>query len=276
MTYFYKLCKEISKDLNTKQSAVTMGVVMKKNAKKTKEKKNSFNLEKELSSKEPSTWLVAGVIFAAILILINGFQISALKQSSGYSFTGAFASNGDLTNVDLSSIQNTAQSIAAVMPLQDVKDTQSAINAMMPKGTPEYGQALGVSYDDPLKSLDVLAKYYYQIKPEIQQNDPAIWQRYLALATKPVGISCEFCCGVGPVGITSSGELRCGCSHNPAVHALTLWLMKNTQYTDAEVLREAMRWKSIWFPKNMVNIALNIAGGDGSALNSMPSMVGGC
>ncbi len=250
---------------------------MKKNAeKKTKSTETNAGLKTAEKSKEPSTWLVAGVVFAAILILINGFQISALKQSSGYSFTGAFASNGDLKDIDVLSIKNTAQAIAAVMPLQDVKDTQSAINAMMPKGTPEYGVALGVSYDDPVVSLNYLAKYYYQIKPEIQQNDPAVWQRYLALATKPVGISCEFCCGVGPVGITSGGELKCGCSHNPAIQALTLWLMKNTKYTDTEVLREAMRWKSLWFPKDMVNIALNIAGGDGSALNNMPSMVGGC
>ena len=53
-------------------------------------------------------------------------------------------------------------------------------------------------------------------------------------------------------------------------------LMLNTDYSDAEVLREVMRWKTMFFPKNMVSLALDVAGKDASALESLPGMVGGC
>ena len=162
--------------------------------------------------------------------------------------------------------------------MQTVEDT---IAVMLPSGTPEYGAELGVSYDDPVAALNLFSrKLYPQIKNDLKQNYPDVWQRYLSLATKPVGISCEYCCGVGPIGIESNGELRCGCSHNPAIQAVVMWLMQNTDMTDAEVLREALVWKSLWFPKNMVGlgnqVATNGASGDLSALDQLGGMVGGC
>jgi hypothetical protein len=231
--------------------------------------------------------LVLGIIAViTLLILFNQYQISQLstmlgggKTSSVFSAVSKkamLAGKKDLDKVDLAGIQNTAQAMAAVLPLNEIKDAQSAINVLVPTGTPEYGQALGVSYDQPVPALNTLQRLYYTIKTDVQKNNPEIWQRYLNLATKPVGISCEFCCGVGPIGITQAGELRCGCSHNPAIHALTLWLMKNTQMTDTEILQEALRWKSLWFPRDMVGMAMQIAGGDTSALENVPGMVGGC
>jgi hypothetical protein len=52
--------------------------------------------------------------------------------------------------------------------------------------------------------------------------------------------------------------------------------MKYTDYSDAEVLREVMRWKSIFFPRDMVGLAMKVAGTDPSQLKSLPGMVGGC
>jgi len=52
--------------------------------------------------------------------------------------------------------------------------------------------------------------------------------------------------------------------------------MLNTDYSDAEVLREVYRWKTLWFPKDMVGLALEIAGGNTDVLNELPGMVGGC
>jgi len=69
--------------------------------------------------------------------------------------------------------------------------------------------------------------------------------------------------------------LRCGCSHNPAVQAISMWLIKNTDYSDAEIVREVMMWKSLWFPKNMIELGTKLSGGDVD-LNSLPGMVGGC
>ena len=53
-------------------------------------------------------------------------------------------------------------------------------------------------------------------------------------------------------------------------------LVSHADMTDAEVLREVMRWKALWFPKNMVEIGMKISGGDSSVLNDVPTMVGGC
>lgn len=232
----------------------------------------------------PQLLLVSAIAVVTLLILFNQWQIAQLSTMMGARQTGVFsaisnkislAGNGDLDDVDLSSIQSTAQAMAAVLPVSGIKDGQDAIDKLVPTGTPEYGQALGVSYDQPVPALQSLQRLYPSIKKEVQ-SDPALWQRYLDLATKPVGISCEFCCGVGPVGISSNGELRCGCSHNPAIQALTLWLMKNTQLSDAEILQEALRWKTVWFPRDMIGTAMKISGGDSSVLNAVPGMVGGC
>ena len=109
-----------------------------------------------------------------------------------------------------------------------------------------------------------------------------IWTAYstilgfINLGKKPVGISCEFCCGVGPIGITADGSSRCGCQHNPALLAITLGLMEYTDYSDAQVLMEVMKWKTLFFPKDMINLAMTVAGGDTSALDELPGMVGGC
>ena len=219
-------------------------------------------------------YLILGV---GILIIFNQIQISSVRgmigvTGGGISFSG---SNNDLSNINLDELKSTAHTIAAVFPVKDIKTQEDAVAIMIPIGTPEYGDELGVSFDDPINSMNTLEKLYLQIKSEVKQN-PEVWQRYINLATKPVGISCEFCCGVGPVGIDSRGDLTCGCSHLPALHAVTLWLMKNTDYTDAEILREAMRWKTLFFPKNMIELGMTVAGGDISELDNLPGMVGGC
>ncbi len=222
------------------------------------------------------------VVLAAVLILFNQFQLfqlnNALAPSRGVSLSNVVPlASADLSSVDVNSIKSTAQSVAATIDLSEAKDAQGVIDAMIPKGTPEYGVKLGISYDDPLTALNFLAyQLYPALKQDVQKNSPEVWQRYLNLAKNPVGISCEFWCGVGPRSINERGDLTCGCSHAPAIHAIALYLMKNTEMTDAEILREVMRWKALWFPKNMVEIGLKIAGGDASVLSDVPSMVGGC
>ncbi len=218
---------------------------------------------------------------AFVLLILTQLQISTvsaniLTLNNALGIKSGVSLDKTLKNINLDDIKSTGHAVAALFPVENIKTSQDALDIIISQGTPEYGTALGVSFDDPVQSLDKLAKLYYALKPEIQKNDPATWQRYMNLATKPVGISCEFCCGVGPTGITKNGELNCGCQHNPAVHALTLWLMQNTEYSDAEILREVMKWKAIFFPKNMVELALQVAGGDTSSLDNLPGMVGGC
>jgi hypothetical protein len=229
--------------------------------------------------------MIIAFVLVGFLIIFNQFQIAALSgmidsitgRSSGGSFFYS-SERPDISNVDVSEISSTAMAISLLFPeLKDIQSEEDAINIMIPSGTPEYSDALGgITFDDPVTSLEYLAKWYPSLKSEIQQNDPETWQRYLNLAAAPRGISCEFCCGVGPQGITSDGRLRCGCKHNPAVQSLTLGLMKYTDYSDAEILREVMRWKTMFFPRNMVSLAMQVAGTDPSQLKDLPGMVGGC
>ena len=225
------------------------------------------------------------IIAIAALLLFNQYQIGtvtgmlgvSVPLNMGSSSSTLHLSSGemDLSSVDVTQIKSTAQGIALLFPVGDIKTTDDAIAVMVPSGTPEYGEAMGISYDDPLTALSKLKNGYSALKQQAKQDD-TLWQRYLALAAAPRGISCEFCCGVGPQGVDASGELKCGCAHNPAIQGMTLWLMMNTDYSDAEILREDYRWKSLWFPKNMVTLAVQIAGGDTSVLQDLPGMVGGC
>ena len=223
--------------------------------------------------------LLAAVV---VLIVINQVQISSLSNAGmsilgfGSSKTSVFAGKGDLSKVNLDGLQSTAQTIAAVFPLSEAGGGDGVMAMMFPTGTPEYGEKLGVTFDDPVNALSTLSKMFRPLKSEVEKSNPEAFRRYVNLASTPKGVSCEYCCGVGPAGADKNGNSVCGCQHNPALLAVTLYLTAYTDYTDAEVLREVMRWKTLFFPKDMINLASKIAGGDASALESLPGMVGGC
>jgi hypothetical protein len=234
-------------------------------------------------SKFENIMLIA-IILTAGLMIFNQFQISTISSSLD-TITGAATRSGlflsgnvDLSGVDVSQISSTAMAIASTMPeLKDAKTEEDVMNIMLTSGIPEYSEALGgITFDDPVNSLNYLAKWYYSLKEKVKNNDPQTWQRYLNLAAAPRGISCEFCCGVGPQGIDAQGNLRCGCKHNPAVQAVALGLMKYTDYSNAQILREVMKWKTQWFPKNMIALGVLVTGQDPSQLKNLPGMVGGC
>ena len=219
------------------------------------------------------------MVAVAVLILFNQWQINSISsyvnKARGISGVAVLGGGKDVSGVDINEIKSTAQAVAALFPIDQIKTTEDAIAMMIPTGTPDYGPAMGVSFDEPIKSMESMAGAYPALKQQAQQNQQ-IWQRYLNLAAAPRGISCEFCCGVGPQGIDAKGNLKCGCQHLPAIHTVTLWLMMNTDYSDAQILREVMRWRSLFFPKDMVELALKISGGDSSVLKDLPGMVGGC
>ena len=219
------------------------------------------------------------MVAVAVLILFNQWQINSISsyvdKARGISGVATLGGGKDVSGVDINELKSTGHSVAALFPVEDIKTQEDAVRIMIPTGTPDYGAEMGVSFDDPIKSMESMAGAYPALKQQAQQN-PQVWQRYINLASKPVGISCEFCCGLGPIGIDKNGNLGCGCQHLPALHTVTLWLMLNTEYSDADILREVMRWKTLFFPKNMVELALTVAGGDTSKLKDLPGMVGGC
>ena len=240
-----------------------------------------------MQEKSQSAVLVSLLAVATLLIVFNQYQVSALSStfdsaagsvSKGKIWFGGGSSEVNLESVDVTQITSTAMALKQLFPeLSQIESEDDAIATLLPTGTPEYSAALGgITFDDPVISMEYLAKWYYTLNDEVKSQHPDVWQRYLNLAARPTGISCEYCCGVGPQGIDSQGNSRCGCQHNPALLALTQGLMLNTDMSDAEVLREVMRWKTMFFPKNMIALGMEVAGKDASELESLPGMVGGC
>lgn len=144
----------------------------------------------------------------------------------------------------------------------------------MPKGIPDvYGQELGVSFDNVLASLPILSTLdgdlyedgtltYADLNQEQQQ-------RYVRIGSS---IACEFCCGATTM-VFSNGQPSCACAHSAAMRGLTKYLLINhPDMSDEQILDELVKWKTLFFPKQMLARA---SSGTGSA-QAIPDMVGGC
>src|SRR3989338_61308 len=223
--------------------------------------------------KDRSTKLLILVAVAAVVLIINQWQIMAISDLTGGS---GGPSKGTKLNVKLSG---------------DV--VQDAIKAVIPTGTPIYGAELGVSFDDPITSIDILAKLDRQVPTtSLTEEEKA---RYISINSR---ISCEFCCGAAAV-IFQDGRDACGCAHSASFRGLSKYLIKNhpTEWTDDEILLELTKWKALYYPKNMVEKAVaalendmeltpavlndryllkKISAGDTTSIGDLPQMVGGC
>jgi len=240
-------------------------------------KKRHKRRSKEIQPTNSRKLVLILLVVATMTIIFNQTQISQVYAAvtKGTSSAGG-TGTANLETVDISTIKSTGHTIAAVFPVKDWSDSNDVMTDMFPTGTPDYGSDLGVSFDTPVESLAVLSKMYRGLKQEVEQNNPDGWNRFMNLASKPVGISCEYCCGLGPVGIDKRGNSACGCQHNPALLSVALYLSAYTNYSDAQILHEVMRWKTLFFPKDMIKLGTTVAGGDTSALKDLPGMVGGC
>ena len=169
---------------------------------------------------------------------------------------------------------------------------QDAMNAIIPRGVPFYGSALGVSFEDPVNSLRKLASLHKQVPTNSLTQDEL--KRYINVGTK---ISCEFCCSA-PSVVDSSGRDLCGCAHAQSFMGLSKYLIKNSpQLTDEQILTELTRWKALYYPRNMVekgvaalqnglpltpavlndrNLLIKVKNKDLSSIGQLPQMVGGC
>ena len=225
--------------------------------------------------KETQNILYIALALLLAVLLINQIQIVGLQQATMQEQHERMpVTEMNLDAVEVQNIQSTAQGLASVYALQGLSSEQVA-QKMIPTGTPAYGEVMGVSYDDPIGSLNTLARAYPALKADVHANHPEAYDRWLSLAASPKGISCEFCCGLEAQSVTAQGQDMCGCQHHPALQAVTLWLASNTDYSDAEILKEAYTWKTLFFPQDMVSLGAQIAGGDEEVLQ-LPSMVGGC
>jgi hypothetical protein len=135
---------------------------------------------------------------------------------------------------------------------------------------PEYGEAAGVSFDDPEASLAVLAGYHYSISLVGEE-----YGRCVRIGTAP-GVACEYCCPVDGKGfLDPDGTLSCECSHNRALSGLAKWLIRNTGYTGDRIIQEIRRWKAAFFPREAVMEELKRRG-LAEILVDPPKIVGEC
>ncbi len=203
-------------------------------------------------------FLLIVIAFAAILVQANNFILenninSAIQENKNISFSAE--------------PQNITQG-----------NRQLSLSDIIPSGTPEvYGTELGVSYDKPIEGLAILQKLDNQITLEGQLEE-----RYIKIGTS---ISCEFCCDAKSITF-ADGKPACGCAHSFAMRGLAKYLLKNhgDTMTDQQILNELVKWKTLFFPKQMTERAVQLAADNGNfdqeLLNkvnsSVPDMVGGC
>ena len=170
----------------------------------------------------------------AVLILFNQMQISQASALVGLQ-SGL-----------------TLKASSTKTPLALTGDpTQDAMAVVIPRGTPFYGEALGVSFDDPIRSLEIIAQLdpsYGRSKVQLSQEEKA---RYIKIGTIPT-MACEFCCGATTL-VFKDGRPACGCKHSWAMRGLTAYLLKSyPDLSDEEIMKEVVKWKGLFFPKQMI------------------------
>ncbi|MEK6943513.1 MAG: hypothetical protein AABX00_05610 [Nanoarchaeota archaeon] len=174
------------------------------------------------------------VVFVALLIVFNQMQLSQASALLGVKSPLAFKTSSSKVKLQLTG--------------DPVKD---AIAVMIPTGTPFYGDQLGVSFDDPIKSLTIIANLdpsYGRNKLQLTSTEK---DRYIKILTTPT-MGCEYCCSVN-TAVTKDGRPTCGCQHSWAMRGLTAYLIKNyPDMTDQQIMREVAKWKALFFPKQMV------------------------
>lgn len=177
------------------------------------------------------------VAVVAVMILFNHVQISQASALAGFKGIGsnlAFFSKSTKTSLALTGDPN-----------------QDAVTVVIPRGTPFYGEALGASFEDPIKSLEIIAQLdpsYGKAKIQLTAEEK---QRYIKIGMTP-SMGCEYCCGADTL-VTKNGQPTCGCKHSWAMRGLAAYLVKNyPQLSDEEIMREMAKWKGLFFPKQMI------------------------
>ena len=257
---------------NTKKghTANTNGVLHEKKGEMQHE--TSHNHEMEERVPKPIFALLA---VAVIILVFNQIQLSAITNMTGMAVSGDMELTGDLT--------------------------QDAMTIVISRGLPDtYGAELGVTFDDPVTSMEVMASMDPTYGPNKIQLTGEELGRYVKVGSM---IACEYCCGAKTL-VFGNGQAACGCKHSWAMRGLAAYLIKyhGIEYNDEQILRELARWKGLFFPKQMItklteqlgsgqytpDIAAMLLDVDEKTLEKlgssspptslaeMPSMVGGC
>jgi hypothetical protein len=218
--------------------------------------------------------------------VIIGLMLAALFISSFNMYT--------LSNLEMSAQMSATTTTGSVQTA-----LAQSPSDVTPKGEPRiYGKELGVAYDhvhasNP-KLADATINKLAKLDVDIQLTEDQK-ARYINILYKmDNGISCEYCCGARAI-IFENGEPACGCAHSYAMRGVAKYLITEhgSEFTDAQILEEAAKWKTLFFPTqsaakaeilkaqgiepNYINIGSNkYRGIEQGAGSGGGGMVGGC
>lgn len=169
-----------------------------------------------------------------------------------------------MTRYSAAAVAGTVASVTGSAPSSGGSggNVQAMMARIIPKGIPAiYGSELGVSYDDPVSAMKVMAPMDDGITLTAEQN-----ARYVKIASQ---ISCEYCCGAESI-IFPNGQAACGCQHSYTMRGLAKYLLTKhgTEYSDEQVLEELGKWKTLFFPKQILTKALAFESA-GKAINTI-------
>ncbi len=164
---------------------------------------------------------------AAVILVYNQYQISAIGGGSEVTLTGA-------------AVLNAGANVASVSPT----------------GMPVvYGKELSVKYDDVSTSNPTLADKTITKLSNLDRTltlAGADKTRYIKIVSQ---ISCEYCCSAESI-IFPTGEPACGCAHSFAMRGLAKYLVtKHPDMKDDAILEELGKWKTLFFPEIMAQKA---------------------
>ncbi len=193
----------------------------------------------EVSPSFIKPFLIVMIVILAGFVVLNQYLINSMTFSAVSSPTQtAPVAASSASNAELNAIE--AQ--------------------ILPKGVPAvYGAELGISYDDvdinnPQKANALIVKLVALDDPNPKNSLTADQlKRFLDIGNQ---IGCEYCCGLG-VMVTADGGRPCGCQHSWAMRGIAQYLIKNhPEMTNAQILEEVGKWKTLFFPDNIGQKAL--------------------
>ncbi len=195
---------------------------------KTKHSEASHAEHKEKPKEKNRIFILTSlIILLALFVIANQIMINDIAAKAGLTQSSASSSPAALTELE---------------------------NQIMPKGVPAiYGKEIGVSFDDvkasnPQLADETIAKLSKFDKTITLTGDKL--KRYIKIASQ---ISCEYCCGAKAL-IFSNGQPACGCAHSYAMRGLAKYLIDRhgNEYTDDQILEELGKWKTLFFPGNIL------------------------
>lgn len=159
-------------------------------------------------------------------------------------------------------------------PSPSTAELNAVVAQVIPQGVPSvYGPEVGVSFSEPIKAISTLESYDRGDKKITLTGEKL--DRYVKVASMT---ACEYCCGAKTL-VFKDGSAACGCAHSAAMRGVIAYLIDKhgSEYSDAQILNEANRWKALFFPRQTVQKVLANQGQPvGNTLNQVPSQVGGC